>query len=133
MNKRYVWFTVAILYCVAIFFTTASPASTGGKTLTIITNLCHLSESQASLINVIFRKSVHLVAFGILAILFYNSFEHHRFFISWLSTTVYAVTDELHQAFLPERTGSIVDVGIDSLGAIISLIIVKIFSRTKTS
>lgn len=131
MNKKYLWLTISLLYCVAIFITTASPTSTGGNTLTIIENIFQLSESQAVLFNVIFRKSVHLGAFGILAVLFYHSFENRRFFIAWLTTTLYAVTDELHQAFLPDRTGSIIDVGIDSLGAFLALILIKIYKKRR--
>ncbi|MEH7123928.1 VanZ family protein [Bacillus sp. JJ1532] len=125
MKKKYIWLTAAIVYCIAIFITTASPASTGGNTLMIIADIFNLSEGQASMINVIFRKLVHLSAFGVLAILFYNSFEKHRFIQAWLYTTIYAASDEIHQAFLPDRTGAIVDVGIDSIGALIALSIIK--------
>lgn len=124
MEKRYFWLVAAILYCIAIFITTASPASTGGSTFSFFQQWFHLSEEAARLINVIFRKMVHLVAFGILAILFYNSFIKRRYLTAWLLTTLYAATDELHQVFIPERTGSIIDVGIDSLGATIALLIV---------
>ncbi|KAB2328492.1 VanZ family protein [Cytobacillus depressus] len=125
MKKKYVWLTAAIVYCMAIFITTASPVSTGGNTLMILAELLHLSEEQARIANLVFRKLVHLSAFGLLAILFYNSFEKRRFLQAWLYTTLYAASDEIHQAFLPDRTGSIVDVGIDSVGALIALVIVK--------
>lgn len=36
---------------------------------------------------------------------------------AWLATTLYAMTDEFHQMFTEARGPSIVDVGIDSLGA----------------
>lgn len=35
---------------------------------------------------------------------------------------LYAATDELHQAFVPSRTGSAIDVLIDSAGAILGVI-----------
>lgn len=125
MKKKYVWLTLAIVYCIAIFITTASPASTGGNTLMIIAELLHLSEDQARIANLIFRKFVHLSAFGLLAILFYNSFEKHRLIQAWLYTTIYAASDEIHQAFLPDRTGAVVDVCIDSIGALLALSILK--------
>ena len=125
MKKKYVWLTAAIVYCIAIFITTASPASTGGNTLIIIADFLHLSEGQARIANVVFRKLVHLSAFGVLSILFYNSFDKHRFLQAWLYTTIYAASDEIHQAFLPDRTGAVVDVGIDSIGALIALSILK--------
>lgn len=131
MKKKYFWLTAAILYCIAIFFTTASPASTGGNTFERIIEIFHINENQAAFVNVIFRKLVHLSAFGLLAVLFFNSFEKQRFFLAWVCTTIYAASDEIHQAFLPDRTGAILDVGIDSLGALIALFILnKIYTRS---
>ena len=131
MKKKHVWFTAAIIYCVAIFVTTASPASTGGNTFSLFVDFIHLSEGQAAVVNLLFRKCVHLSAFGLLAILFYNSFERKPFFLAWLLTTIYAATDEFHQYFLPDRTGSIIDVGIDSIGALIALLLLKLIHLRK--
>lgn len=125
MKKKHVWFIVTMLYCIAIFMTTASPASTGGSTLEMFTRFLHLTDAQAAVVNVLFRKLVHLSAFGVLAILFFNCFENRRYFFAWLCTTIYAATDELHQAFIPDRTGAILDVGIDSIGAFLALILVS--------
>lgn len=127
MNKRYLWLAVAVIYCIAIFITTSSPSSTGGNTLFLIEKYLHLSEAQAELLNVAFRKLVHLGAFGVLAILFYNGLAKNKFFSAWLITTMYAATDELHQAFIPDRTGSLLDVALDSFGAFIGLSIIRLF------
>ena len=131
MKKKYLWIIATIIYCVAIFVTTASPASTGGNTLAIFSQFLHLTEEQAAVINLVFRKLVHLSAFGVLALLFYNCFKKRRYFAAWLCTTIYAATDELHQAFLPDRTGAIIDVGIDSIGAIIALILLSLIQLRK--
>ncbi|MBY0121292.1 VanZ family protein [Bacillus sp. S/N-304-OC-R1] len=131
MKKKHIWLTAAIAYCIAIFITTASPASTGGNTLSIIVDIFHLSEEQARMINVILRKLVHLSAFGLLAVCFYNGLERRRVLFAWMYTTAYAATDEFHQTFIPDRTGSIVDVGIDSIGALIALIIIKMVTTRK--
>ncbi|NOY98780.1 MAG: hypothetical protein GXP40_06200 [Chloroflexi bacterium] len=42
-------------------------------------------------------------------------------FLAWLLAALYAVTDELHQSFVPGRHASGADVVIDSLGAAIAL------------
>lgn len=127
MQRKHLWLIGAILYCVAIFITTASPSSTGGSTQFFFESWFNLSESQATTLNVIFRKMVHLVAFGILAVLFYNSFE--KYGIAWVLTTIYAAIDEIHQVFIPERTGSIIDVGIDSLGALLALLLIRLYKK----
>lgn len=79
--------------------------------------------------NVAFRKFVHLAAFGLLAFLFYNSFEKRKYFLAWFITTVYAATDEFHQSFVPDRTASLWDVGLDSLGALITLGLIKALNQ----
>jgi hypothetical protein len=38
-------------------------------------------------------------------------------FLAWMSASGYGALDELHQAFVPGRTGCGMDVAIDSLGA----------------
>lgn len=38
-------------------------------------------------------------------------------FVSWLITAAYAATDEIHQLFVPGRSGQVSDVVLDSAGA----------------
>ena len=135
MKINRIWLGAAILWCIAIFFATASPSATGGSTHLFFEKFLQLSESQTAFLNVIFRKSVHLSAFGLLAVLFYYGIGK-KFLIAWIVTTVYAATDELHQVFLPDRTGAVTDVFIDSIGAILALCIIKlleIFIRKRSS
>ena len=40
--------------------------------------------------------------------------------IAWTLTVLYAMSDEWHQTMVAGRTGTIMDVGIDSLGAALS-------------
>lgn len=43
------------------------------------------------------------------------------FFFVWGITILYAVSDEIHQLFVPGRSCQITDVGIDSLGALLGI------------
>ncbi|MBS4200427.1 VanZ family protein [Bacillus sp. FJAT-49732] len=131
MNRRYFWLIGAILWCIAIFIATASPSSTGSNTQSILIKFFHFTKDEAQIWNVVFRKCVHLSAFGLLAVLFYKGLQKNRFWFAWLLTTLYAATDELHQVFIPERTGAVLDVGIDSLGAFIALIGVVLLNRKR--
>ncbi|WP_313431065.1 VanZ family protein [Siminovitchia terrae] len=129
MKKRQIWLVAAIAWAVAIFIATHSPSSTGGNTQFLIKKLLGLSSEEAVLINVVFRKLVHLGAFGLLAVLLFNSFEKRKFLLAWMITALYAATDELHQSFVPDRTASIWDVGLDSLGALIALGLIKMLNQ----
>lgn len=42
--------------------------------------------------------------------------------LAWVITTGYGVTDEMHQAFVPQRTPDVADVAADALGATVALI-----------
>jgi VanZ family protein len=41
--------------------------------------------------------------------------------VAWIMSIMYAFTDETHQAFVPGRSSSIVDIGIDGIGALAGL------------
>ena len=82
----------------------------------------------------VIRKCAHLAEYGILAVLIWRGLrgscgDPNRIW-SWplarlamCSAALYAATDELHQAFVPSRTGSSLDVLIDSVGAILGMIV----------
>ena len=129
MRRRHIWMIAAIAWAAAIFIATHSPSSTGGNTQFLIEKLLVLSPDQAALLNVVFRKLVHLGAFGLLAVLIFNSFEKRKFLLAWFITTVYAATDEIHQSFVPDRTASALDVGLDSLGALIALGLIRVLNQ----
>lgn len=71
-----------------------------------------------------FKKTLHLIEFGILFVLFYRAFKKTTKLsqvVIWafLLTAFYAISDEYHQTFVPGRTGNLRDVFIDSGGALI--------------
>ncbi|MFD1706912.1 VanZ family protein [Siminovitchia sediminis] len=133
MKKRHRWLLAAIIWAAAIFIATHSPSSTGGNTQWIIEKLLRLSPEHSALVNVGFRKLVHLGAFGLLAFLLCFGLEKRKFLLAWLLTTAYAATDEFHQSFLPDRTASVWDVGLDSLGALIALGLIKVLGLDQRS
>jgi VanZ family protein len=93
------------------------------------------------------RKTGHFVGYGVVSLAFFYSWRQtlHRMAVKhwtlWrrasvlavLSTLLIASLDEYHQSFLPSRTASPVDVGIDLCGAIafqlILLLVISLFSR----
>ena len=98
-------------------------------------------EEQASIrntITVIVRKSAHLGEYALLSILIYafcTSFKsdfvsRHKWWIAFAISVVYAASDEIHQLFVPGRSGEVRDVLIDSLGAAIGIVIISYLHRT---
>ncbi|UNL87144.1 VanZ family protein [Priestia koreensis] len=70
------------------------------------------------------RKIAHFSFFGLLSLLFlWNLKGRLRYVLAWLFTALYAFTDEIHQAFTVGRDGRILDVMVDSAGALLFLLI----------
>lgn len=73
----------------------------------------------------------HLVGYAILGFLLYRAFNGG--IIGWSGAAgrksfvvglLYAVSDELHQLFVPGRESSVIDVGIDAVGLLIALLLI---------
>jgi VanZ family protein len=80
----------------------------------------------------IVKKAGHMVGYALLALSCWRAlgFLPGRNWVAWCLAILYAVTDELHQSFVPGRSPSIWDVMLfDNLGALISL---GLFSLHKT-
>jgi VanZ family protein len=84
-------------------------------------------------LNVLFRKSAHIIVFGILAVFIFKSLEgsSYSYGVALLLTFLYAIFDEWHQSIVPDRTSAFKDVLFDISGACIALVIVYIISRVK--
>ncbi len=86
-----------------------------------------LTGAQFRFAHAVVRKSAHLTEYGILAILLCRAMTvpHARVTASVVVRAVllcalYACVDEFHQTFVPDRTGSPIDVLVDTSGASIA-------------
>ncbi|MCI8496018.1 MAG: VanZ family protein [Lachnospiraceae bacterium] len=83
---------------------------------------------QAESMQLVVRKGAHMGEFAVLAILFflhlscYPISRKHRALLAWGLTAAYAASDELHQLFVPGRSGRFTDVCIDSLGGMAGIV-----------
>jgi VanZ family protein len=70
------------------------------------------------------KKGSHILGYALLAISYWRAlrFMPKKWPLAWLLAILYAVTDELHQSFVPGRFASVSDVLIfDNLGALLAL------------
>lgn len=124
MKKKIFWWFLVILWCGVIFYFTKSPSFTGANTEKLIDRSVPISYNGIlTYANIIIRKLAHLFAFGILASLLWKAVHPARwsYAMAWGLATLYAMTDEWHQSFIPARSGSFQDVLLDSAGAFIFL------------
>lgn len=66
------------------------------------------------------RKLAHMVEFGVLYLLFRRAGPRPG--RAFLLTVLYAAFDEIHQCFVESRVGSLLDVGVDAMGAALVLL-----------
>ena len=98
-------FLPAILWMVLIFWLSASPDLRGAS------GFIDLRPP--------FDKVVHAASFGLLALFFY--FATGRAFLSVLLASLYGVSDEIHQSFVPGRDADLFDWVADTLGATLAV------------
>ena len=85
----------------------------------------------------IVRKLAHFTLYTIGGMLINIMFINFKEYItkikltSFLLGATYAITDEIHQLFIPGRSGEIRDVLIDSSGVILGVFIVYLLTRIK--
>ena len=143
-TKKYRWlFLLLILWAIFIVAFSAQPWSESFHTSSVVEDFILKMVSWmpggqdiAKQLLEIFpvRKIAHFVEYMILGGLSAASWALYQaeeqgnrkpfFLIAWGSCVLFAVLDELHQAFVPGRTSSIRDVLLDSVGALFGAFLV---------
>jgi VanZ family protein len=78
------------------------------------------------------RKLAHATEYAVFSLLLYRSFggnyphtwRWRTAFWAVLTAGAYALADEYHQAYVPGRTASLLDCGIDTVGAALGMLVV---------
>ena len=119
------WFPVWF-FCIIIFIQSQFPASK------------HVPDFEFS------DKLLHAGAYAVLSILFFRALRAAKkrrktaviLLLSIIFTTLYGVSDELHQHFVPSRTADVMDIAADFIGsiagALIAAAVYKFFTNSAT-
>jgi VanZ family protein len=112
INRRYGYYAAAIIWMAVIFYFSSLP---------------DLKSSLPNVWDLVLRKMVHAFEFGLLYMLWWKSLadSKHRWFSAFCIAFAYAVSDEFHQSFVHGRVASPVDVGIDTFGIVIAILLLK--------
>lgn len=109
-----------------------------GSTSTSLTNGIlekYLFFVDSDIFFMIIRKMAHITEYFILGILvlnFINEFKvDKKIIISILICFILASFDEFHQLFIPDRTGCLLDVFIDMIGASLGILILSLIKNHK--
>lgn len=143
MSKKISWAAV-FLWMVCIFYFSHQPAYVSNDLSTTITEVIvekiemvapHIDFDIGSF-NHIVRKNAHFFLYFILGILTVNAFKksgaftYRKIGIALLVCVLFAVSDEIHQLFVPGRGSQVKDVLIDSSGATIGIILCGMIQKT---
>ncbi len=118
---KLIWLTLLIAYCALIYKLSAQP------TLPVPGLFLHQD------------KLIHAMAYAIMGLL---SFNYCRYIFKTLGATaaaslvfctLYGISDEWHQAFVPGRDASLLDVLADIAGACLAIQIARHFQTVKAA
>jgi VanZ family protein len=92
-----------------------------------------VSVSPEYFLNFLFFKTLHVLEYAMMFFLSYRAFgtttrsdpRLWRYALAYMFVILYAVSDEIHQTFVPTREGRLRDVIIDALGAIIAWLTIE--------
>jgi VanZ family protein len=115
--KRFlIYWLPLILYCLFIYIQSANP-----------------SPEQIPSIP-FFDKVLHFAAYGIMGILFYRAYQTLRIknnikmlmLLSMVSASLYGISDEIHQSFVPFREAEVADAIADIIGAVSGVLLYQL-------
>ena len=151
MKKQTILRIISIIFVLAwmvtVFMLSHQIAEDSSKTssnfITVIIKLFNKDIEQEQLetimlkVETIVRKLAHFVLYtlgGMLITIMFINFKEYitkTKIASFLLGATYAITDEIHQLFIPGRSGEIRDVLIDSTGILLGVFIIYLLMRIK--
>ena len=139
--QTFSWILV-LSWMLLIFSLSAQPAEqsrqlSGGITDTVIETVekvvPNITINRDTLSHLI-RKNAHFFAYFILGILVTNALyqttkiqSKRQIMLAFIICVLYAISDEVHQLFVPGRSGEVRDVLIDSAGASVGIFMYHVF------
>ena len=145
-KRRFAVFLVlTLIWMVVIFLFSAQNGDDSSDTSGFLLNLlCGIfrvepTPDNAELLTFLIRKAAHMTEFGILALLWLGTLRSGAGKAAWhypaafAVSSLYAITDEIHQLFVSDRAGQITDWLIDSAGALLFLCCAWLLTRLKSA
>lgn len=146
LNKRVVFWTAVILWMGLIFFLSQQSATESTKLSTGVTEVivekvekvAPNTELQIYSYDIIIRKNAHFFVYLVLGVLVMNALNSNSWWskkrqilLTLVICISYAISDEVHQLFIPGRGAQVEDVLIDSAGASVGVLIYVVFIKIK--
>lgn len=146
--RQRIWRYGPVLLWLAFIFFASSASMSASNTSRFVGPLMLWLDPDITLDGLMFvhylvRKGAHFIEYAILALLAARAFltssldvlRRQWFIFAFCLVALYSLGDELHQAFVPSRTGTVIDSLIDTAGGTTALIAVALLRtwQQKTS
>ncbi|CAG9623260.1 VanZ family protein [Sutcliffiella rhizosphaerae] len=150
-NKNTLWralsYVAVVSWMALIFFFSSQHAEqsanlSGGITHFIreaIQKLAPEADLNMESLSYFIRKNAHFFAYMILGVLLVNALRStgvkfwKSILFAFTISVLYAISDEIHQLFVPGRSGQVSDVILDSVGALVGIGIYTLILSLKRS
>lgn len=116
MSSKYLKFAPVTLWMISIFIVSSFP---------------DLPSNNIDVVDFLMKKTAHFLEYTILFLLWFRALGNKNPYKALLFSLIYAFSDEIHQLFVPGRTGKLSDVAIDSSGMFISALLIVKFDLWK--
>jgi len=138
--RRFRWVMIAAWAGLIFYLSTSGFGASFTKWLLyVILDLLRVTVSPQTfeVLHVCLRKLAHMTEYGVFSLLIYAGFLETQDFewrprlalVSIVIAGLYSLTDEYHQSFVAGRTPSLVDCGIDTIGASLATMMVFVSDR----
>ena len=127
--KKIISIILVIIWMIFIFIMSSFDATESNNQSNYIVNILIniFNINNLDILSYIVRKLAHLTEYTILGILISNMVKQINFktYTGLIISVSYAISDEIHQLFIPGRSCQITDICIDTIGICIGFIIYK--------
>ncbi len=127
---RKVLLVLIVLWMITVFMLSNQSGEGSGSLSLAVTKWIFHNDAVAERMEPFIRKCAHMAEYAFGAMLFYSyclTYEkmnpRKQVLFAICATVLYAITDEIHQLFVNDRAGQILDVLIDSAGAGLGVLI----------
>lgn len=121
-----IFWIISVLIMIAIFKFSADNAEESNEISTGLLDIV-ITYIGNFISHNVFREIAHFIEFAALGFFMtgaiYNTFNKLKFYIPLIPCVLYGVSDEIHQIFVPDRAFELVDILIDSSGALLGIMI----------
>ena len=120
-NLRKICVVLIVIWMIVVFIFSHQTGEGSSGLSSKIAEFLFKNEQLAEKMEAFIRKGAHMAEYAVGAILFYSYCLTYpkmpakkRIIFAEMCIVLYAITDELHQLFIPGRNGNIIDILIDA-------------------